>query len=72
VSKSNVIPPALIVERVTESPQLNVGAAAGGGGGGGVGAVGVLLHALAIMSVMTAVAKPERIAQDCINLMDMN
>jgi hypothetical protein len=61
-----------MVERDRESPHVNVGAAAGGGGGGGVGAVGVLLHAAVIMIAMTAVAKPDRIAQDCINLMDMN
>jgi hypothetical protein len=72
-SKSSVIPAALTVEREMPSTHASVGGAATGGGGGtGVGAVGVLLHAAVIATTIVATAKPERIAQDVTNLMDMN
>ena len=72
-SKSSVMPVALMVEREIPSPHSSVGAAAtGGGGGGGVGAVGDLLQAAATMTLMTAVPKPNRIAQDFTDLINMN
>jgi hypothetical protein len=73
-SKWSAMPAASIVAREMPSTHDSDGglATGGGGGTGGVGAVGVLLHAAATAMTVTADTKPERIAQDFRNLMNMN